>query len=466
MPHDFVVIGAGPAGYVSAIRASQLGARVALVEKECVGGTCLNRGCIPTKALVESSTLLRKMREADRYGLVVEGDVRADFGAVMARKDAIVSRIVDSVHGLLEAQGVDVLSGTARLVSPDKVVVEQSTGQATELTFRSALIATGSVAGRPRLEGADLPGVLDSRQLLSLREQPQRLVVVGASVVGMEMATIFHNLGSQVTVLGRQTFLKSVDPQLARRYRSIATRRGLCLTIGVDFERIESVDGSLRMHYSSRGKPAFVDADAVLLAAGQTPVTSGLGLEDAGVETDERGFIRVDSRLRTSVPGIYAAGDVVGGWMLAHVASHEGIVAAENALGGDREMDYRAVPNCVFTDPEIAGVGYTEPEAKEAGYNVAVARFPLSASGRALTMGEEEGLVRLVHDVETGRVLGVHMMGAHASELIAEGALAVKMGASVADLADTMHQHPTLSECLMEAATAAACGEGIHYRRV
>jgi dihydrolipoamide dehydrogenase len=466
MSYDYVVIGAGPAGYVSAIRASQLGARVALVEKECVGGTCLNRGCIPTKALVESSTLLRRIREADVFGLIVEGTVRADFAAVMARKDAIVSRIVESVHGLLEAQGVEVLRGQARLTGADRLVVERADGSTEEVEFRSALIATGSVAARPRIEGADLPGVLDSRQLLGLREQPKRLVVVGASVVGMEMATIFHNLGTEVTVLGRQTFLKSVDPQLARRYRALATRRGLCITVGVDFERIEAVDGALRMHYSIKGKPAHVDADAILLAAGQTPVTRGLGLEDVGVEVDERGYIRVNSRLETSVKGIYAAGDAIGGWMLAHVASHEGIVAAENALGADREMDYLAVPNCVFTDPEIAGVGLNESEAKAAGYNAAVARFPLSASGRALTMGEEEGLVRLVYDADTGRVLGVHMMGAHASELIGEGTLAVQAGLSVSDLANTMHQHPTLSECLMEAATAAACGEGIHYRRV
>ncbi|NPV09001.1 MAG: dihydrolipoyl dehydrogenase [Anaerolineae bacterium] len=466
MRYDFVVIGAGPAGYVAAIRASQLGGRVALIEKECIGGTCLNRGCIPTKALVESATLFRKMREASRYGLVVEGSVRADFAAVMARKDAIVSRIVGSVRELLDARGVEVVAGEARLVAPDRAAVRLPDSSTRELSFSSALIATGSVAARPPLPGIELPGVLDSRQLLGLQELPRRLVVVGASVVGMEMATIFHHLGSQVTVLGRRTFLKSVDPQLARRYRSLAARRGLSITVGLEFDRIETVEGRLRLHYSAHGQTAHVDADAILLATGQTPVTQGLGLEEVGVETDGGGFIRVDSRLRTSVPGIYAAGDVVGGWMLAHVASHEGMVAAENALGGDREIDYLAVPNCVFTDPEIAGVGLTEAEAKAAGYSPAVARFPLSASGRALTMGEEEGLVRLVYDSETGRVLGVHMMGAHASELIGEGALAVKAGLSASDLASTMHQHPTLSECLMEAATAAVCGEGIHYRRV
>lgn len=466
MVYDLVVVGGGPAGYVAAIRAGQLGARVALVEKECVGGTCLNRGCIPTKALVESATLLRKMREAAAYGLIVEGSVRADFAAIMARKDGIVSRIVDSVRSLVAAQDVDAIHGLASFTGSNTLRVQPQEGEAQVVEFKAALIATGSVAARLHLPGADLPGVMTSRELLGLTQQPERLLVIGASVVGMEMASIFHNLGSQVTVLGRQTFLKSVDPQLARRYRLLAAKRGIAITTGVDFERIEAVDGRLRMHYSIKGRAATADADVILAATGQSPVTAGLGLSEVGVETDDRGFIRVDSRLRTTQPHIYAAGDVIGGWMLAHVASHEGTVAAENALGADREMDYSAVPNAVFTDPEIAGVGMTEADAKAAGHTVAVARFPMSASGRALTMGEEEGLVRLVYDVETLKVLGVHMMGAHASELIAEGALAVSAGLTVSDLSRTLHQHPTLSECLMEAATEASCGECIHYRRV
>jgi len=466
MAYDLVVIGGGPAGYVAAIRAGQLGAHVALVEKERIGGTCLNRGCIPTKALVESGVLLRKMRDASQFGLTIDGSVRADFAAVMARKDAIVSRIVDSVNGLLQAQKVEIIEGEARFAATDRVEVRAADGSLRELESRNALVATGSVPARLRLDGADSPGVLTSRELLDLRQQPGHLLVVGASVVGMEMASIFHNLGSRVTVLGRQTFLKSVDPQLARRYRALATKRGIGITIGVDFLRIEVIAGGLRMHYSAGGKPSYVDADAILTAAGQSPVTRGLGLENVGVVSNERGFVQVDSQLRTSVPTIYAAGDVIGGPMLAHVASHEGALAAENALGASREMDYSAVPNTVFTDPEIASVGLTETEAKAAGYEAAVARFPLSASGRAITLGEEEGLVRLVHQVGTGRVLGVHIMGAHASELIAEGALAVRKGLTVTDLAETMHQHPTLSECVMEAAAEAAYGESIHYRRI
>ena len=466
MVYDLVVIGGGPAGYVAAIRAGQLGARVALVEKERMGGTCLNRGCIPTKAMVESATLLRKMRDAHAFGLVLEGTVRADFAAIIARKDSIVSGIVESVHALLAAQKVDLLAGDASFLTPNQIQVVSQSGEIHTVDFTNALLATGSVPARLRLPGADLPGVVTSRELLEQQVQPERLLVVGASVVGMEMATIFHNLGTKVTVLGRQTFLKSVDPQLARRYRALAVRRGIAISVGVEFDRIEPVDGGLRMHYTAKGKPASVDADVILMATGQSPVTAGLGLESVGIDTDARGFIKVDAYLRTSQPHVYAAGDVIGGWMLAHVASHEGLLAVQNALGGNEKMDYGAVPNAVFTDPEIAGVGMSEADAKAAGHEVSVARFPLSASGRALTMGEDEGMVRLVYDSESGRVLGVHMMGAHASELIAEGALAVKAGLSVQDVSHTMHQHPTLAECLMEAATEAACGESIHYRRL
>ena len=467
MEYDLVVLGGGPAGYVGAIRAAQLEATVALVERERIGGTCLNHGCIPTKALVESASLMHKLRRAEEFGILIEGKVEVAFSQVMRRKDAVVQRLVQSVRELLRAHRVEVISGEGSLLSPGRVLVRGDGGSTRELSCRRILIATGSRPSRLELEGHDLEGVVDSRQLLDLKEKPQSLVVVGASVVGMELATIFHGLGTKVSVLGRRTFLKSVDPQLARRYRALAARKGIGVEIGVTFERIEPLSGrGLRLHYRSGEQARQVDASMILLATGREPQTTGIGLPRVGVELDGGGFIPTDNGMRTNVSGVYAAGDVVPGWMLAHVASHEALVAVENALGRRRQIDYTAVPNCVFTDPEIATVGMTEAQAKASGLEAGVARFPLSANGRALTMGEEEGLVRLVYERDTGTILGVHLMGPHASELIAEGALAVKAGLKASDVADLMHQHPTLSENTMEAAMAAAFGEAIHYRRV
>lgn len=465
--YDIGIIGGGPAGYVAAIRAAQLGAKTVLVEKERVGGTCLNRGCIPTKALVESAALYQKTLRATDFGIQLNGSPNVDFAQMTLRKQQIVDRLVSSVQKLLQSHGVEVMNGEGVLVSEHEVGVRTESAAMKRFSCRSVVLAPGSKPAWVELEGFHHPGVVDSRGLLDLKEQPRSLIVIGASVVGMEMASIFHNLGTRVTVLGRRTFLKSVDPQLAKRYRVLAARRGLRVETGVDFQRIERLEnGQLRLHYRAGSVAKAIEAEMILLATGQEPLTTGIGLEEAGVVLDNAGFIAVDSRMRTSVPWVYAAGDAIGGWMLAHVASHEGIVAVENALGHERSMDYRAVPTCVYTDPEIASVGMTEEDAKMEGFDAAVARFPFGANGRALTMGEEEGQIRLVYDRASGRVLGVHAMGPHASELSAEGAVAVKTGVTVNDLADTLHQHPTLSEVVMEASMAAVTGEAIHYRQI
>mgnify|MGYP005843671707 CR=1 FL=1 len=465
--YDLGIIGGGPAGYVAAIRAAQLGAKVVLIEKESIGGTCLNRGCIPTKALVESASLFQRMKACQDYGIVQEGELRVDFRSIMARKDAIVQRLVGSVVELLRGHQVELIHGKGTVLTPNRLLVRDGSNGRQELECKRVIIATGAEGAAPALDGTSQAGVVGYRQILALSEQPESLVVIGASVVGMEFAAIFHNLGTKVTVLGRRTFLHSVDQQLARRYRAICARRGLQVEIGLELEGIRTLDdGKLKVDYVSAGKQKHVEGQVVLLAAGCCPTSEGIGLSECGICMDSRGFIQVDKRMRTAVPGVYAAGDVTGGLMLAHVAAHEGIVAAENALGREREMDYRVVPNCVFTDPEIASVGMTEASAKEAGVEAAVARFPLSANGRALTMCAEEGLVRLVHEKGSGRVLGMHIMAPHASELIMEGAVAIRAGVTVVELADTMHQHPTLSEAIMEAAMTAAHGEAVHYRHI
>ncbi|MHB0875181.1 MAG: dihydrolipoyl dehydrogenase [Anaerolineae bacterium] len=467
MTYDLAIIGAGPAGYVGAIRAAQLGAHIALFEKEAVGGVCLNRGCIPTKALVESASLYQKMRRSHDFGISGGEHAAIDYPRLMQRKTEIVDRLVGAVVELLKAHKVDVYAAEATLTAPNRILASAPGSDPIEIEANRVLIATGSAPVDACIEGSALPGVLGSREVLSLDHLPASMVVVGASVVGMEIASIFHNLGTKVTVLGRRTFLKSVDPQLARRYRALSARRGLEVRIGVEFRLIEALDdGRLRVRCTCPTGETSAEGEVVLIATGHCPSCAGVGLGVAGVEMDCNGFIKVDDHMRTTVAGIYAAGDVTGGPMLAHVASHEAIVAVENAFGHQRLMDYTVVPNCVYTDPEMASVGYTEGGAKEAGLDVAVARFPVSANGRAMTLGEDEGMVRLVHERGSGRLVGAHIMAPHASELIAEAALAIKAGLSVRDVAETMHQHPTLSEMTMEAASAAAFGEAIHYRRV
>lgn len=467
--YDLCIIGAGPGGYVAAIRARQLGATVALVEKERIGGTCLNRGCIPTKALVSQAELYQEMLRAAEFGIDVEGTIRVNFPRMMARKDEVTETLVSGVEELVAAHGVDVYTGVGTLLSPTQVQVTPLPGTGADpvtLEARRIILATGSEPARVPIPGADLPGVVTSRELLQIRELPASLVVIGASVVGMEFASVFNALGTQVTVVGRRTFLKDADPQLAKRFKSIIRRAGVPATIGVQFRQIVQTDaGKLRVEWERKGKVESAEGDLVLLSTGRWPYTADLGLERVGVATEGRA-IRVNEFLETNVPGIYAIGDVSSRYQLAHVASYEGEVAVQNALGARIAVDYRAVPACIFTMPELASVGLTEEQAKEQGIEVEVARFPYAVNGRALGMGQTEGQIRLVVEKGTGVVLGMHILGARASDLIAEGALAIQHRLTARDIAETIHAHPTLPEIVMEAAKAAAYGEAIHYRKV
>ncbi|MBM4465211.1 MAG: dihydrolipoyl dehydrogenase [Chloroflexi bacterium] len=469
-PHqyDMVIIGGGPGGYVAAIRAAQLGAKVALVEKDRVGGTCLNRGCIPTKALVRSVEALQLVDKAPSFGVIVE-EPAFDFARIMAHKDEVVARLVGGVEGLLKAYKVEVVSGMATIPKPGLVLVKPASGALSPtsnlqpLTSKNIIIATGSVPARPPIAGLDAPGVLTSTEVLELAEMPDSLAVIGGGVIGLEFASIFHALGTRVTVLEMlPTLLPTVDGELARRYKSHLQQAGVEVHLQAQVEGIRPKGDGLVVRVADSGEA--VEAEKVLIATGRVPYTEGLGLEELGVQR-ERGAIVVDEHMATNVPGIYAIGDVTGGIMLAHLASRQGEVAVENILGRPVAMDYRAVPNCVFTLPEIAGVGLTEEEAKAEGLDYQVARFPFSASGRALTIGETTGLVKLICESESGRVLGMHIMGPQASDLIAEGTLAIQIGATARDIAQTIHAHPTLPEAIMEAAKAAAFGQAIHYRK-
>src|SRR5438445_782410 len=457
---DVVVIGGGPGGYVAALRAAQLGAKTAIVEKDRMGGTCLVRGCIPTKALLQSSELYTLAKAGQPFGLVAD-NIRFDWPAAQKRKGQVVDQLVKGVEGLLKAGGITSFKGSARLAG--KGVVDVSGEQ---LQAKDIVIATGSAVARIPLPGAEL--TIDSDQILELKEVPRRLAVIGGGVVGMEFAAMFAALGSKVTVLEMlPQVLAMVDADLVAVYTKHLARLGGEVHTDSKVSEIAKQNGALQVRFSTGGEGGAVDADQVLVAVGRVPYTQGLGAEEAGVKL-ERGRVVVDDHLHTSADGVWAIGDVIGGIMLAHVASYEGVCAVENIAGqGNRIPDYRAAPNCIYTDPEIAHVGLGEKEAREKGIEVKVGRFPFAAAGRALTLGQTEGFVKVVADAPTGRVLGVHIVGPRATDLIAEATLAVQNGLTLDQLDLTMHAHPTLPEAIMEAALAAQ-GRAIHIanRRV
>jgi dihydrolipoamide dehydrogenase len=457
---DVMIIGGGPGGYVAALRAAQLGARTGIVEKDRLGGTCLVRGCIPTKALLQSSELYTLAKAGAPFGVVADR-IAFDWAAAQTRKSAVVDQLVKGVEGLLKAGGVTLVRGAARLAGQGAIDVA---GQ--RLEAQNIIIATGSAVTRIPLKGAEL--TIDSDQILELKEVPQRLAVIGGGVVGMEFAAMFAALGSKVTVLEMlPQVLPMVDSDLVAVYTKHLSGLGAQVNTNSKVSEVTKIDGGIQVRFSSGGEDAAVDADQVLLAVGRIPYTDGLGVEEAGVKL-ERGRVVVDSLLRTTAPGIWAIGDVIGGIMLAHVASYEGVLAVENMAGHPpRTPDYHAAPNCVYTDPEIAHVGLGEKEAKEHGIEVKVGRFPFSASGRALTLGQSEGFVKVLADPTSGRLLGAHIIGPRATDLIAEATLAVQNGLTLEQLDLTIHAHPTLPESLMEAALAAQ-GRAIHIpnRRV
>jgi dihydrolipoamide dehydrogenase len=453
--YDIVIIGAGPGGYVAAMRAAQLGARVALIERDRVGGVCLNWGCIPTKAMVSSVELLLEIERAEEFGVVV-GEPGFDFSRMMSRKDEVVEKLVSGVETLLEARKVEVISGQAELISPTRVRVS---GESTrELDAKHVIIATGSVPAMPPVPGLDLPGVITSNEIVALDEAPDDLVIVGGGVIGVEFASIFSALGTRVTIIEMlPSLLTTVDEELARRHQQLLRRQGVDVHTKSPLKEVRQGTNRLEVAYEGPKGEGVVEADLVLMSTGRVPYTEGLNLQEIGVKLEKRAIV-VDEHMATSVPGIYAIGDVTGEYMLAHVASHEGEVAVEHAMGRDSTIDYKAVPNCVFTIPEIAGVGLMEQEAKEQGLPYKKSRFPFSASGRAVAMGETTGLVKMICEQDTGQILGLHIMGPHATDMIAEGALAIQSGASAEDIVRTIHAHPTLPEAVREAAMGQAEG--------
>src|SRR5438094_4288938 len=451
---DVVVIGGGPGGYVAALRAAQLGAKTAIVEKDRMGGTCLVRGCIPTKALLQSSELYTLAKGGQPFGLVAD-NIGFDWPAAQKRKASVVDQLVKGVEGLLKAGGVTSYRGAARLAGKGVVDVGGDQVQAKDI-----VIATGSAIARIPMPGAEL--TIDSDQILELREVPKRLAVIGGGVVGMEFAAMFAALGSKVTVLEMlPQVLAMVDADLVNVYTRHLAGLGGEVHTDTRVGKVVKGNGGLQVQFSSGGEGGAVEADQVLLAVGRVPYTDGLDAEKAGVKLDRRRVV-VDQHLHTDADGVWAIGAVIGGIMLAHVASYEGVCAVENIAGhSQRVPDYHAAPNCVYTDPEIAHVGLGEKEAKEKGVAVKVGRFPFAASGRALTLGQSDGFAKVLSDPESGRLLGAHIIGPRATDLVAEATLAVQNGLTLEELDLTIHAHPTLPESIMEAALAAQ-GRAIH----
>ncbi|MBI5491710.1 MAG: dihydrolipoyl dehydrogenase [Deltaproteobacteria bacterium] len=454
---DIVIVGAGPGGYVAAIRAAQMGAKVAIVEKDKIGGTCLNRGCIPTKALYYSAGALTAARRAGEFGVTV-GEVKFDLGKAVDRKNDVVKKLVGGVEQLLKGNGVETLRGSAFVESPGKVGVTKSDGTAEEAAAKSIIIATGSEPAMIPAFNIDRKSVLTSTEMLDLREVPKSLLIIGGGVMGCEFATLFSAFGSSVVIVELlPTILSTEDKMVSRTILKRYKELGVTVLTEVSVESVTVEEGRVKTRLKDGRE--FV-TEKVMVSIGRSFNSTGLGLEAVGVNMD-KGRITVNEKMETSVKGVYAIGDVTGKMLLAHVASTQGIVAVQNALGKDTAMDYSVIPAGIFTDPEIASVGLREKDAEEKGVPVKVGRFPYAASGKALGMGETEGFVQIIADPGTDKVLGCSIVGAHATDLIGEVAVVMKTGAKLKDIAETVHAHPTLPELVMEAAEDAH-GTAIH----
>ena len=444
-----VVIGGGTGGYVAALRAAQLGASVILVEKNALGGTCLNRGCIPTKVLLHTAELASAAREGEPLGLFVK-EARVDWSVLMRHKEEVVARLVEGVGFLLGANGVEVVRGNAVFRSPGEVAVTQEDGTVRPLSADAFIVATGSVPALPPVPGFDLPGILTSDGVLGLEMLPKSILLVGGGVIGIEFASIFSALGVEVTVVEMlPEILPNLDVELVGYLRQILEARGIRFLTSATV-KAGRASGSGYATAVTAGVEEEIVTEKVFVCTGRRPFTQGLGLEEIGVRTD-RGRIAVDERMRTSVPGIHAIGDCASPIMLAHVASAEGEVAAEVIMGLRAAMDYRVVPRAVYTAPEFAGVGRTEEELTRSGRDFTVGRFPMNSNAKALIAGMPDGMVKVISDRETGEILGMHVLGPRATDLIAEGALAMRSELTVDEIVATIHAHPTLGEAVREA---------------
>jgi dihydrolipoyl dehydrogenase len=457
MPYDLIVIGSGPGGYVCAIRAAQLGMKVAVVEKDkTFGGTCLNIGCIPSKAMLHASELYEETaHQFPKMGIKV-GKPELDLPGMMKFKDEGVDGNVKGVAYLFKKNKIDTFQGAGRIAGPGRVEVKAD-GKSETLEGKAIVIATGSDVARLRGIDIDEKRIVSSTGALVLDEVPQRLLIVGAGVIGLELGSVWRRLGSQVLVVEfLDRILPGIDSEVCRQFQRLLERQGMTFKLSSKVTGVDTSNSKLKatVEPAAGGAAETIEADVVLVSIGRVPFTEGLGLEDAGVKKDNKGRVIVDAHFATNVPGIYAIGDVIAGPMLAHKAEEEGVAVAELLAGQAGHVNYDVIPNVVYTFPEIASVGKSEDELKAAGIAYNVGKFPFTANGRAKVNRQTDGFVKILADAKTDRVLGVHIMGADAGNMIAEAAVAMEFGAASEDIARTCHAHPTLSEAVKEAALA------------
>lgn len=461
---DTLVIGSGPGGYVAAIRAAQLGQKVTIVEKdESLGGVCLNVGCIPSKALISASHKYEELNSYDELGITVE-NAKVDFKKVQDWKSSIVQKLTGGIEGLMKGNNIDVVKGEAYFSDKNTVRVTKDEYTTQTYNFKNCIIATGSrPIELPDFKWSDR--ILSSTGALAIEEIPKKIVVVGGGYIGIELGTTFANFGSEVIILeGEKQILSGFEKQMSSLVQRQLKNKGVEIYTEAKANSVEEKEDGVVVTAEVKGETETIEADYVLVTVGRRPNTDDLGLEQIGIELTERGLVKIDNQCKTSVDGVYAIGDIVAGPGLAHKASYEGKVAAEAISGEPAQIDYLAIPEVVFSEPELASVGYTEQEAKDAGFDVVGSRFPFAANGRALSLNATDGFVKLVTRKEDGLVLGAQIAGPSASDMIAELGLAIEGGMTAEDIALTIHAHPTLGEIVMEAAEVAL-GTPIHIMK-
>ena len=444
------ILGAGPGGYVAAIRAAQLGAEVTVIEESEVGGTCLNWGCIPTKTLIASAELLHKIKKAESFGLNLEGTVSPDIGKIVDRKNKVVSTQVKGIRGLFKSWGVNIIEGRGVIVDPKKIAVTHKDGSTDEVEADKIIIATGSRPAQIPVFPFDGKRIISSDNAISPESIPESLLIIGAGVIGCEFAFIYKEFGAAVTMVEMMpNAVSTEDEEISQVLERELKKNKIKLMTGTSVEKVDVNDNGVTVILGDR---KTIEVEQVLVSIGRSVNTKNIGLEAIGVETGQRGEIKVNSMMETNIEGVYAIGDVTGGIMLAHLASKEGMVAVENAMGGSAEVNYNVVPAAIFTSPEIGSVGIREKDAVEKGLKYKVGRFQFRGLGKSHAMGEIAGLFKIISDEESDKILGAHIIGAHASDMIHEVALAMEKGLTTKDIAHTIHAHPTLAEGVMEAA--------------